>query len=323
MDKSEAAKLMNELGRSCIPFLFVIDFKAMRPIVYRLDEVDPRNLLYSINGFTNSSSLVDASEALSFNPSPISAKEYSLKFNEVMKQIELGNTYLLNLTCPTKISTNLGLKNIFERSKAKYKLRLFDSFVVFSPESFITINDRIIASFPMKGTIDASVENAEQVILNDHKEIAEHYTIVDLIRNDLNMVSKEVRVERFRYIEKLKTSRGELIQVSSKITGRLDRGYNEHIGDILFTLLPAGSISGAPKNKTVEIILKTEAYDRGYYTGVFGYFDGQKLDSGVMIRFIEKTPDGLIYKSGGGITYFCQMQSEYREMKAKVYVPII
>jgi para-aminobenzoate synthetase component I len=322
MDINQAAKLMNELGQNRIPFLFIIDFKTENPLIIPLDKVDPLKLLYDINRITNNTVHPPLDLAFTLERYPIQIAEYSQRFDDVKKQISFGNTYLLNLTCPTRINTNLNLKEIFELSKARYKLWLNDLFVVFSPETFITINDKTISSYPMKGTIDASIENAESVILNDPKEIAEHYTIVDLIRNDLSIVAKNVQVETFRYIEKLKTSHGELLQVSSKITGSLSQGYESRIGDILFTLLPAGSVSGAPKKKTVEIILETEGYERGYYTGIFGYFNGQKLDSGVMIRFIEKTSEGIIYKSGGGITSFSKMESEYQEMIDKVYVPV-
>jgi len=88
-------------------------------------------------------------------------------------------------------------------------------------------------------------------------------------------------------------------------------------------LLPAGSVTGAPKKKTVEIIRETENYDRGYYTGICGYFDGSRLDSGVMIRFIEKNENGTIFKSGGGLTVYSDPEREYREMIDKVYVPIV
>jgi len=113
-----------------------------------------------------------------------------------------------------------------------------------------------------------------------------------------------------------------LLQVSSEIKGNLPDDYNAHIGEILFRLLPAGSVTGAPKNKTVEIICKTETYERGYYTGVFGVFDGKNMDSAVMIRFIEKTADGYVYKSGGGITAFSNLKDEYNEMLKKIYVPV-
>ena len=89
---------------------------------------------------------------------------------------------------------------------------------------------------------------------------------------------------------------------------------------LLFVCL--SSAMAAPKKKTVEIILDTEEYQRGYYTGIFGYFDGKNLDSAVMIRFIENTEKGMIYKSGGGITSFSDKESEYLEMIDKVYVPI-
>ena len=86
-------------------------------------------------------------------------------------------------------------------------------------------------------------------------------------------------------------------------------------------LLPAGSISGAPKQKTVEIIREAERSDRGYYTGVFGIFDGRDLDSAVNIRYIEQTDHGLQFRSGGGITAMSKMEDEYQEMMDKVYVP--
>ena len=88
-------------------------------------------------------------------------------------------------------------------------------------------------------------------------------------------------------------------------------------------LLPAGSVTGAPKKKTVEIIRETEKYRRGFYTGVTGLFDGENLDSGVMIRFIENTNKVLVYKSGGGITMFSDCICEYNEMIDKVYVPVV
>lgn len=175
----------------------------------------------------------------------------------------------------------------------------------------------------MKGTIDASIDDAENIILNDPKEKAEHFTIVDLIRNDLSMVSEKVRLTKFRYIDRLKTNFGEILQVSSEIEGTLPDDFHKNLGDIIFTLLPAGSISGAPKEKTVEIIQAAETHQRGFYTGIAGIFDGKNLDSAVLIRFIEQGEGKLYFKSGGGITFQSEMQSEYDEMIKKVYVPIV
>lgn len=209
-----------------------------------------------------------------------------------------GDTYLLNLTFPTKLETDLTPEEIFRYSKAKYKLMAGGEFVVFSPETFIKIHHDRIFSFPMKGTISATIPDAAETILADRKELYEHNTIVDLIRNDLSMVSTDVKVVRFRYIERINAPEGDLLQVSSEISGELPCDYLSSLGTLLFTLLPAGSVTGAPKKRTVEIILEAESYERGFYTGIVGYFDGRSLDSAVMIRFIEFTSDGPVYKSG-------------------------
>jgi para-aminobenzoate synthetase component 1 len=175
----------------------------------------------------------------------------------------------------------------------------------------------------MKGTIDAAIPDAEQKLLADDKEFFEHNTIVDLIRNDLSMVSTAVKVNRFRYIDRIHTNRGDLLQMSSEISGTLPKGYLKKLGEILFTLLPAGSVTGAPKERTVKIILETENYNRGFYTGIFGFFNGYSLTSAVSIRFIEQTKNGLVFKSGGGITALSKVESEYDEMLKKIYVPVI
>lgn len=320
---SVAVQLMNEYGRCKIPFLFIIDFEMKQPIVLKLEEIDPSILLFNINGKRNYDIELKPGISILFKKHPVNFAEYNTIYEKIMREINNGNSYLLNLTFPTKINTNLSLKEIFYLSRAEYKLFYRDKFVVFSPESFVKIKDRSISSYPMKGTIDASIKNAEQIILADPKETAEHNTIVDLIRNDLSMVAKNVCVEKFRYVEKIITSDKSLLQVSSKITGRLEDDFNSRLGEIIFNLLPAGSISGAPKKKTLEIIKENEIYSRGFYTGVFGYFDGSSLDSGVMIRFIEKTNEGLIYKSGGGITYMSNPEAEFQELIDKVYVPIV
>lgn len=110
--------------------------------------------------------------------------------------------------------------------------------------------------------------------------------------------------------------------MSSEISGKIKHQYQGKIGSIMNELLPAGSILGAPKPKTLEIILEAEDYERGFYTGVCGWFDGMNLDSCVMIRYIEKEGDQLYFKSGGGITHMSKLNEEYQEMKNKIYVPI-
>ncbi len=320
LNKNTAIKLMNKLGKNKEPFLFIIDFEFKKAIILPKEQLDADKIKFSFNN-SNNCEEKEQKNINNFRRYPINFKEYKEAFNKVQKEIKKGNTYLLNLSFKTKINTTLSLSDIYNNSNSTYKLLIDDEFVVFSPETFIKISKNEISSYPMKGTIDADISNAENIILNDEKEIAEHYTIVDLIRNDLNIVAKKVKVEKFRYIEKIKTNNKTLLQVSSKITGILPKNYNEQIGTIFEKLLPAGSISGAPKKKTIEIIKSVEDYKRNFYTGVAGYFDGKNLDSFVMIRFIEKQAEDLFFKSGGGITSMSDVNSEYNEMIDKVYIP--
>lgn len=323
--KNTIKEQMNEWGNAGIPFLFIIDFELLKPLIFRLDEIDPARLLYDINGVSNSADTGRGGKRLrpQLIKHPESYEEYLRKFDIVKNEIALGNTFLLNLTCSTTVELNASLREIFDASTARHRLWLRDEFVCFSPEIFVSITNGKIRSFPMKGTIDATIPDAENVILNDPKETAEHYTIVDLIRNDLSIVAKNVRVKRFRYIDLIRTDTRNLLQVSSEICGDLENGYVSALGDIIFSLLPAGSVSGAPKKKTAEIIASAEGISRGYYTGIAGIFDGENLDSGVMIRFIEKRDNGYFYRSGGGITSFSDPRSEYGEMIDKIYVPAV
>lgn len=322
---TNAIKIMNELGKKQIPYLFIIDFLGESPIILQLNQIDPHEILFSINGVTNADSIESNKfvPKLKFEFTPIKYEYYKRCYEKIQSEIAFGNTYLLNLTFPTEIKMNWTLRDVFDNTKAKYKLLYNDIFTVFSPEPFIKILENRIFSYPMKGTIDGELSHAESIILSDEKETAEHYTIVDLIRNDLNMVSSEVRVDKFRYIDKLNTDQGSILQVSSEISGKLSPDWRDGIGDIIFKLLPAGSISGAPKERTIEIIRNTEGYERGYYTGIMGIFTGDSLDSGVMIRFIEQTDNGFVFKSGGGITSKSNVIKEYNELLQKIYVPII
>jgi len=325
MSLSEFKDQLNEWGSSRTPFFFCVDFELEKPFAVKLQNVDEANVLFNINGFTNTSQLpipTERNSVRAFKKSAVSFSEYEIKFNKVLQHLVYGDSFLTNLTIKTKIETKQSLQELFQTSAAKYKLLFNDQFLVFSPETFIRILDNKIFSYRMKGTIDAHIRNAEEVILNDEKEKAEHITIVDLIRNDLSLVAENVHVSRFRYIDKIKTSNKDLLQVSSEITGTLPDDWSSQIGDILVSLLPAGSISGAPKKKTLAIIAEAEQEKRGYYTGVFGYFDGQSLDSGVMIRFIEQDNNQLYYRSGGGITTQSDAKTEYQEAIDKVYVPI-
>lgn len=130
-----------------------------------------------------------------------------------------------------------------------------------------------------------------------------------------------VRVDKYRYIDVLHTNKGDILQTSSEISGKLSTGYQKHIGNILDAMLPAGSITGAPKDKTMEIIHEAKGYDRGFYTGVIGIYNNGELNSAVMIRFLENDGIGTYFKAGGGITSKSDCRKEYEEVLQKVYLP--
>jgi para-aminobenzoate synthetase component 1 len=322
MSLEEFVITLNEWGSRRVPFLFLVDFEMEKPLVYQLDGIAPAELLFDLNGFSNAMASAVEEKAIDFIKIPLAFKEYKRKYDQVWSRLAYGDSYLTNLTIKTKVKTEMPMREIFFLSRAKYKLLLENNFLVFSPETFIRIRNGKIFAYPMKGTIDASVPYAKEKILMDRKETAEHVTIVDLIRNDLSEVSENVQVTRFRYVEEIRTTGKDLLQISSEITGDLPADYAQHLGDILVKLLPAGSVSGAPKCKTLEIIRQAEGEPRGYYTGVVGWYDGKNFDSGVMIRFLEYHHGTLYYRSGGGITAQSILETEYQEAIDKVYVPV-
>ena len=201
---------------------------------------------------------------ISWQITPPLYNDYERSFNIVKSNIMAGNSYLTNLTNRVPVSCNLSLEEIFHRAKGKYKLLLrrkrtqaedkahlkeeaqnkahlkeenieenLTPFVCFSPETFVRIKGGRIYSYPMKGTLDASLPNAEKLLMEDRKEAAEHATIVDLIRNDLSRVAEDVRVDKYRYVDVLHTNTGDILQTSSEISGRLPEDYPHHLGEIL------------------------------------------------------------------------------------------
>ncbi|WP_201352529.1 aminodeoxychorismate synthase component I [Hydrogenimonas urashimensis] len=321
---------ISRLAAEGTPFLFIVSYDKSEIIVKRLDELN--GIRFSIKGMTGIGNLKKRSgkkknaplpaSRVTLKKKPVPFATYKKAFDRVIEEIERGNTYLLNLSFSTPIDISFNLEEVFDTVFAPYKLLVPGKFVCFTPEPFIRIEEDTISTYPMKGTIDASVYDAKAKILADKKEMAEHIMVVDLLRNDLGIVGSKVRVKRFRYIEKIVTADKTLLQVSSHIEAKLQRDWPERLGEILKKMLPAGSISGTPKKKTCEIIERIETHKRGFFTGIFGVFDGKNVDSAVMIRFIEKRADGFVYKSGGGITIDSDAAAEYREMIDKIYLPL-
>lgn len=321
MPLNNVIEKINSAHKAKKAFLFGINYE-MNDGFFVENPLQQSEIVWRVGSVTNFNGEIDRSGDRYFLSHPISLNDYRKKFDHVMSQLQKGNSFLANLTIKTPITTNHSFEEIFARSNSRYALMIPNQLVCFSPETFVKIRENKIYSYPMKGTISGEIENAESIILNDYKESAEHHTIVDFIRSDLSRVSRDIRVDRLRYIEHLPTSKGEILQVSSEVSGTLPEEYT--LGDLLLKILPAGSISGAPKPSTLSILAEAEGEPRGYYTGIFGYYDGSHLDSAVMIRYIEKEKDGNLYfRSGGGITINSSMESEYNEVLEKIYLPFL
>ncbi len=320
MHGDELIERMNEAGRTEKPFLFGIDFE-MEEVFFLADPMVQQQVLFDIRGSSNVPQPQGEAPAHQFDAFPEDYAIYQSRFNAVMDGLKRGDSYLANLTIRTPVSLSLSLREIFLYARTPYKLLLPDRFVCFSPECFVRMEDGKIVTYPMKGTIDARLPDARHAILSDPKERAEHNTIVDLLRNDLSRIAAGVKVNRFRYVEELQTHKGPILQVSSEIEGELPEDYRKQLGTLFFKLLPAGSVSGAPKSATLALIRKAEKERRGYYTGVAGYFDGSKLDTFVLIRYIEQQGMHHYFRSGGGITAQSDCRKEYNEALQKVYLP--
>lgn len=316
---AELCRAMNERGERGEPFVCGVDYGLTRGFIFSPEE---REVLWHIGDSGNDCGLAPdcPSPEMAIVTAP-TREGYGEMFDTLRAGLMRGDSFLANLTAATEVRLKGSLRDVFLMSRAPFRLLIPGEFVCFSPEPFVRVDGRSIATFPMKGTIDATLPDAERQLLDDYKETCEHHTITDLMRNDLNMVSGAVWVARYRYVERVETMHGPILQTSSEICGTLPEGTERRFGDIIFPLLPAGSISGAPKQATVELIARSERCPRGWYTGVFGYFDGHAFRSAVMIRCLQRGADGrLYYHSGGGVTINSRCHDEYREVLEKVYL---
>ena len=308
------AKTLNQLGEKRTPCFFVINYQGTSGEVFPLSTL-PKDILFS---FSEEKAAV--SDPILIEKHPIPYPIFEKSFQKVFSHLEKGDTALINLTFATEIGA-VDLNKVYQTAKAKYKILYKDEWVCFSPEIFVKIEADRIKTYPMKGTISATLPDAESLLLNNPKEIDEHKKVVALLSTDLAHVATDIHVSKFRCIDVIEKSTGNLLQTSSEIIGTLQSDWQAHLGKILAKLLPAGSICGTPREKTMEIIRQAETYHRGYYTGIAGIFDGESLDTCVLIRFIERIGGKFYYKSGAGITAQSKPESEYKEILEKIYIP--
>lgn len=280
-----------------------------------------------------------APSGLRHRPSADLPTEYARAFEEVQRHLHAGNSYEVNLTYRLEAASDLdpvaaylGLRALNPAPYAGFLQHDVGTgeegargwLLSSSPERFALVtrdaDGRVIETKPIKGTTPRGATAAEDVALCDQLATeprfrAENLMITDLLRNDLAMVCEPgtVDVPALMMVESYRS----VHQLVSTVRGRL----RPDVGtvDALRALFPAGSMTGAPKLRTMQIIEEVESTPRGAYAGAFGWLSGDgRADLGVIIRTLTTSGDGS-YRlgTGGGITVHSRAEEEYEESRWK------
>jgi para-aminobenzoate synthetase / 4-amino-4-deoxychorismate lyase len=256
----------------------------------------------------------------------ITASDYATAFSRVKQHITAGDTYQVNLTAKYEFAfkgSSLGLYNTLRaRQKVAYSawFKMPDYEILsLSPELFFSKIKHKMYTKPMKGTMprasDLTQDKANQHFLTtDLKSRAENTMIVDLLRNDLSEISKpgSVHVQKLLEVESYETVHQMTSSIESEVAVDLS------FAAIINALFPCGSITGAPKRRTMDIIRDLESAPRGIYTGAMGYITPQNdMCFNVPIRTVLCRGSQGELGVGGGIVHDSALQSEFEELKLK------
>ena len=258
-----------------------------------------------------------------------SAADYEKAISQIHHHLRQGDTYQVNYTVQLKQDLSANPFDIYNRmvveQEAGYNAYIeHDEMAVISmsPELFFEQHDRELTTRPMKGTTQRGLSDQEDLeqarwLEQDPKNRSENMMIVDLLRNDMNRISEvgSEHVERLCQVEQYST----VWQMTSTIKSQL--GPEIDLVSIFRSLFPCGSITGAPKIATMEIIKDLEPQARGVYCGTIGFLlpNGRRIFN-VAIRTIQLYKGQAIYGVGGGITWDSTWESEYREVHQKAAV---
>ena len=258
-----------------------------------------------------------------------SAEDYEKAISKIHHHLRQGDTYQVNYTVQLKQDLSANPFAIYNRmvveQEAGYNAYVeHDEMAVISmsPELFFEQNDRELTTRPMKGTTKRGLTDDEDLkeaawLEQDPKNRSENMMIVDLLRNDMNRISEvgSEHVERLCQVEQYST----VWQMTSTIKSQLRPDVD--LVEIFRSLFPCGSITGAPKIATMEIIKNLEPQARGVYCGTIGLLlpNGRRIFN-VAIRTIQLHQGKAIYGVGGGITWDSTWESEYREVHQKAAV---
>jgi len=184
-----------------------------------------------------------------------------------------------------------------------------------SPETLVKLQDGKLFTFPLAGTRPRGASDEEDIalekeLLSDEKELAEHNMLVDLGRNDLGKISKFGTVSVAKYKSILRFS--HVMHIGSTVSGEILEGKRGL--DAINAVLPAGTLSGAPKIRAMQIINELEQNKRGIYGGAIGYLDFTgNMDTCIAIRIVYRRNNKVFIRSGAGIVADSKPESEYQE----------
>ena len=257
----------------------------------------------------------------------ITKEEYAEKVAYIKEQIKNGITYEVNYTYPSTLKTNASAIELYhyllQNQKTPYNAFLqnnYETILSFSPEMFFVKKGNKILTKPMKGTVKRGKTDEEDAALkeflyNDLKNRTENIMIVDLLRNDLGRISKPgtVKADKLFEVEQHKT----LFQMTSEISSELKDGVTLY--DIIQAIYPCGSITGAPKISTMDVIAKAEPLPREVYCGAIGYIHGDEMIFSVPIRILQKKNGETDYRydAGSAITWSSTAEDEWNETITK------
>lgn len=255
--------------------------------------------------------------------------EYIEKVEKCKEYIKNGDIFQVvfsqQITCKTNKSAVEVYRRLREENPSPYMFYIdcgeFE-IVGASPESLVSVRDGIVQTNPIAGTRRRGKNREEDIylekeLLNDEKEKAEHVMLVDLGRNDIGRISEigSVKVEEFMNIERF----SHVMHMTSKVSGKLRKGVDSIYA--LISTMPAGTVSGAPKIRAMEIIEELENRRRGVYAGAVGYFSyGGNMDMSIAIRTMVIKNGTAFLQAGGGIVYDSNPEKEYEESLNKVKI---
>lgn len=258
----------------------------------------------------------------------INYETYKKAIQQIKDEIACGNTYQVNYTYDYKIETDLNgidlYQQILPRQITPYNAYIknkYEEILSFSPELFFELENNHIKTKPMKGTIErgkTKEEDKKNIVFlqNDVKNRAENVMIVDLLRNDLGKIAKTatVKVDKLFEIETHKT----VHQMTSEVSAELEE--NTTLLNIFEALFPCGSITGAPKINTMEIIDKLEVGSREIYCGAIGLISPEKTVFSVPIRILHKKSNERDFhcRVGGAIVWDSTPKDEWKETLTKI-----